>query len=478
MITVIGYDGGPLPAGAQERLDRAALVVGGRRHLQAVRLPEGAPTVVLRDDPAAALRAVAGEPGDVVVLASGDPGFFGVVRAVRRAVQPRPVEELPVGELPAGARPVEVLPAAVRPVEVLPAPSSVAVAFGRAGVEWDDAVVVSAHGRDPREALAVARSQPKVALLTDQRCGPAQVGAALAGRADRMLVVGERLGLPGERVVRLTPDQAAAQAWEDPNVVLVLPAEDLDPGPRVTVAGHRGPQGWALPVDAFAHRGSMISKPEVRALALARLGPRLGDVVWDVGAGSGSVGIECARFGADVHAVEQQAEDVQRIRVNAAAHRVHVHVVHGAAPQALDRLPDPDAVLVGGGGPAVVAACADRRPARLVVLLATLELVAPSVAALDAYDVDTVLLQTCRLTPLAGGSRLEPANPVFVLSAVRRSGSQDLHLGAQTPYGALQRPLRPEVDVLAPSTPRQGPPGQGRPPQGSPRQGTPPQGPS
>ena len=158
MITVVGYDGGPLPAGARDRLQAAALVMGGRRHLQEVELDAGVRTVALRDDPAAALQAGADEPGDVVVLASGDPGFFGVVRAVRRAVQPRPVE-------------------------VLPGLTSVALAFARAGLEWDDAVVVSAHGRDPREALAVARSQPKVAVLTDERCTPAASHSSYACRA-------------------------------------------------------------------------------------------------------------------------------------------------------------------------------------------------------------------------------------------------------------------------------------------------------
>jgi precorrin-6Y C5,15-methyltransferase (decarboxylating) len=396
VITVVGYDGGALPAGARERLASASLVMGGRRHLDDVPLPAGARTVALRDDPAGALRAVADEPGDVVVLASGDPGFFGVVRAVRRAVAPRRVD-------------------------VLPGLTSVALAFGRAGIEWDDAVVVSAHGRDPAEALAVVRSQPKVAVLTDERCGPAQVGAALAGRTDRRLLVGERLGLVGERVVELSPDEAAAGSWADPNVVLVLPAAEAGPGPRVTVAGHRTPAGWALPVDAFAHRDSMITKPEVRALALARLGPRLGEVVWDIGAGSGSVGVECARFGADVHAVEQDPDDADRVRRNAAAHGVHVHVHQDRADAAMIAgLPDPAAVLVGGGGPALVMACAARRPARLVVLLATLEAVAPVTAALGDYEVESVLLQSSRLAPLGSGHRLVPANPVFVVSAVLR----------------------------------------------------------
>ena len=396
MITVVGYDGGALPAGARERLDSASLVMGGRRHLDDVPLPAGARTVALRDDPTAALRAVADEPGDVVVLASGDPGFFGVLRAVRRAVAPRRVD-------------------------VLPGLTSVALAFGRAGIEWDDAVVVSAHGREPAEALAVVRSQPKVAVLTDERCGPAQVGAALAGRSDRRLLVGERLGLAGERVVELSPDEAAAGTWADPNVVLVLPAAQAEPGPRVTVAGHRTPAGWALPVEAFAHRDSMITKPEVRALALARLGPRLGEVVWDVGAGSGSVGVECARFGADVHAVEQDPDDAERVRQNAAAHGVHVHVhVAVAEPGALSVLPDPAAVLVGGGGQAVVQACAGRRPARLVALLATLEAVGRVTAAMGDYEVESVLLQSSRLAPLGEGHRLVPSNPVFVVSGALR----------------------------------------------------------
>ena len=237
-----------------------------------------------------------------------------------------------------------------------------------------------------------------------------------------MLLVGERLGLPGERVVEVTPDEAAAATWTDPNVVLVLPAERHahPPAGKAVVAGHRTPPGWALPVEDFEHRDSMITKPEVRALVLARLGPRLGDVVWDVGAGSGSVGVECARFGADVHAVERSLEDAARVTANARRHGVCVHVVPGSAPEALDDLPDPDAVFVGGGGAHVVAACAARLPERLVVALATVEQVAPTTSAMHGYDVSTVLLQTSALAPLGEGHRLVPANPVFVVSGVRR----------------------------------------------------------
>ena len=391
MITVVGVDGTGLPAGAQDRLDRAALVVGGRWHLEQLALPEHVRTVVLRDDVPGALRQVADEPGDVVVLASGDPGFFGVLRLVRLLVPGRDVQ-------------------------VLPALSSVARAFAAAGVRWDDAEVVSAHGRDAGPALAVVRRAAKAAVLTDATCGPREVARALAGRDDRVLLVAERLGLPEERITTATPDEVAARDdWQDPNVVLVL-GKDVDERPRGWRAGGLDvPPGWALPVEAFAHRDSMITKPEVRALVLARLAPRPGTVVWDVGAGSGSVAVECARFGADVHAVERSADDAATVRENAAAHGVPVHVVAGAAPEALADLPDPDAVFVGGGGPAVVAACAARGPARVVVALAQLELVAPTVEALAGWAPETVLLQASRLQPLGQGHRLVPANPVFVV---------------------------------------------------------------
>jgi precorrin-6Y C5,15-methyltransferase (decarboxylating) len=181
-----------------------------------------------------------------------------------------------------------------------------------------------------------------------------------------------------------------------------------------------GDEGWALSEEAFEHRDSMVTKPEVRALALARLAPRPGVLVWDVGAGSGSVAVECARFGAAVIAVERDPAQCARVAANARRHGAEVLVVAGVAPEALDGLPDADAVFVGGGGLAVVAAVAARRPARIVVALAAVQRTGPAMEALaDAgYTVDGTLLQASRLTPLPDGAhRLAAANPVFLLWA-------------------------------------------------------------
>ncbi|MCI3226627.1 precorrin-6y C5,15-methyltransferase (decarboxylating) subunit CbiE [Streptomyces sp. NP-1717] len=415
MITVIGTGTGtPLAADCLRALSEATLVVGGRRHLQEAAAETGLPERVSRvvlGPLAPALDVIArhraeGGAGRVVVLASGDPGLFGIVRALAGRFGPDALD-------------------------VRPAAPSVAVAFARIGLPWDDAVVVSAHGRDLRTAVNVCRAHPKVAVLTGPGAGPAELGAALADTGPpRTLVVASALGDPdGERVEHVSPADAAARVWPEPlSVVLCLDgARAHAPVPRTVAGRGPGPARWALDEEEFAHRDSMITKFEVRALALARLGPRTGDLVWDVGAGSGSVAVECARFGAAAVAVEKSPDGVGRIRANALAHGVDVRTVHGSAPAALDGLPDPDAVFVGGGGrelPAIVTACARRARRTVVVSVAALDRVGAVREALSSAGFATggVLLHSSRLAPLPGEvTRLAGTNPVFLLWGDRPS---------------------------------------------------------
>lgn len=411
-VLVIGIDAassaGHAAEGAPARetpelLASAQVVVGAARHLAAA-LPHGAAdarAIVLGPlEPALdRIRAAVRAGERVVVLASGDPGFFGIVRRLR-------AERLPV--------------------RVLPAVSSVAAAFARAGLAWDGAAVVSAHGRELRPALNACRALPSVAVLTAPGAGATELGAGLTGWP-RRLIVAERLGGDGERCVEVTPEQAAARTWADPHVVLVLHDGAAVPPARADNQPAAAPEGgWALPEDRFAHRDSMITKAEVRALAVSRLRPRLGRLVWDVGAGSGSVGIECGLLGAAVLAVETDPDACELIRGNADAHGVQVRVVRGRAPAALDGLPVPDAVFVGGGGPDVVAAVAARPPElgpdRIVVALAAVDRVQPCVQALrgNGFDVDGVQLAASRFADLPGGSlRLSATNPVFLLTGER-----------------------------------------------------------
>jgi precorrin-6Y C5,15-methyltransferase (decarboxylating) len=407
VIRVFGTGtGAPLGPDAQDALAVATLVVGARRHLEAAGLPEQVERIVL-GPLAPALDRIAehahGVGARVVVLASGDPGFFGIVRVL--------AERFGAGAL-----------------DVRPGSPSVAVAFARLGLAWDDAVVVSAHGRDPRTAVNACLAHQKVAVLTGPGAGPAELAAGLVHEAGgRTLVVATALGDPErERVERLSPGEAVARDWPDPVSVVLCLDESRVLSPVRTVAGvPAGPGRWALDETEFEHRDSMITKFEVRALALARLAPRTGDLVWDIGAGSGSVAVECARLGAAAVAVEKTSDGVERIRANAAAHAVYVRAVHGSAPAVLDGLSDPDAVFIGGGGrelPAIVTACARRARRSVVVALAALDRVPEVRAALTGAGLvpEGVLLQSSRLAPLPGEvTRLAATNPVFLLWGTR-----------------------------------------------------------
>ena len=372
-ITVIGMLGDtpavPVPD--------AALYVGGRRHLG-----ERSPSVVLGDVDAA-LDAIARTDGHACVLASGDPGFFGIVRALSTRFGP------------------DVL-------DVHPAPSSVSLAFARLGLAWDDAVVVSAHGRPLADAARAATGHAKVAVLVSPDAPPEALGKELQalGASFERVAVCTRLGTDGERVDVTDLPGLSAGTWDPLSVVVLLAGS----------SGSGKVLAWGRPADAFAHRAGMVTKGEVRAVVLGKLALPGSGVLWDVGAGSGSVAIEAASLapGLRVIAVERAADDAARIGENADAHDVEVEVVVGEAPGALHALPDPDRVFVGGGGLDVLdAVWARLRPGGVVVAaFAALDRAAAAAERLGNL-VQVGVARGERLPD--GGLRLAAENPVFVV---------------------------------------------------------------
>ncbi|MEU5732377.1 precorrin-6y C5,15-methyltransferase (decarboxylating) subunit CbiE [Streptomyces antimycoticus] len=390
-VTVIGWDGTPLTDAARSALAAATLVAGAAHHLALPEVPPGAERVRLGSVDLAA-RRIAQHRGSAVVLADGDPGFFGVVRALRA-------------------------PEHGLEVEVVPAVSSVAAAFARAGMPWDDAQVVVAHSRDLRRAVNVCRAHTKVAVLTSPGAGPAEL-ALLLGPVHRTFVICEALGTEREQVTVLTSDKAADHAWRDPNVVIVIGGSGITPvrgGPAAAAArgalqsggwiagrdpGYPGAvRGWALPGPAYGTVLGESESPQLRALQLARIGPRLGDLVWDIGAGSGAAAVETAGFGAAVITVDRDPDACERTDTLARRFGVQLQVVQGVAPEVLEDLPEPDVVRIGGGGAPVVAACAARRPERIVTHAATRDEAEAIGQALEdgGYAVECVLLQSVEL---------------------------------------------------------------------------------
>ncbi|WP_367040054.1 precorrin-6y C5,15-methyltransferase (decarboxylating) subunit CbiE [Streptomyces sp. Je 1-332] len=391
-VTVIGWDGSPLTAAARSALGAATLVAGAAHHLTLAEVPPTAERIRLGSVSLAA-RRIAAHRGTAVVLADGDPGFFGVVRTLRA-------------------------PEFGLEVEVVPAVSSVAQAFARAGMPWDDAQVVVAHPRTLRRAVNVCRAHTKVAVLTSPGAGPAELGLLLQG-VHRTFVICEELGTEREQVTVLTSDKAADHTWRDPNVVIVIggPVAASDTG---WIAGRDPgtPRGWALPAPAYGGEDGLGEgeSDRLRAAQLARTGPRVGDLVWDIGCGSGAFTAEAARFGAAVIAVDADPDACARTTSVARHFGVQPQVVHGMAPHILEDLPEPDVVRIGGGGAEVVSAVADRRPARIVTHASTrdaAELIGRGLTE-HGYAVECALLQSVELDTRAWTERERTV--VFLLS--------------------------------------------------------------
>jgi precorrin-6B C5,15-methyltransferase / cobalt-precorrin-6B C5,C15-methyltransferase len=392
-VDVVGLHGGQcFGRDAAAALRAADALIGHARQLAELdpELP-GEPVELWGDLDAvlgdAARRRAAGQRA--CILAAGDPGFFGLVR---------------LAEARLGA-------AALR---VFPAPSSVALACARLGTNWDDALVVSAHGRPLPHAVDAVQAHPKVAVLVAHDQPPEALGRALvdAGCPPRDVAVCSRLGEADESVTSTDLAGLAARTW-DPLSVVVLRAPAVA-GDGDSAMGVR----WGLPDSAFAHRGGMVTKAEVRAVVLGKLDLPAAGVMWDVGAGSGSVAIEAARLrpGLRVFAIERRPDDVARLRDNVRGHGVgpSVTVVSGSAPEVLSGLPDPDRVFVGGGGlVALDAARARLRPAGVVV--ATYAVLATAAAAADRLG-ELVQIQLSRGVRFGSDDsrRLDAENPVFV----------------------------------------------------------------
>jgi precorrin-6Y C5,15-methyltransferase (decarboxylating) len=379
-----------LPFALQQRVLTAQLLVGGVRHLgyfaefagETLAVTNNMDTVIGRIEQAMSHNE------RVVVLASGDPLWYGLGATLRRHFS-------------------------AEQMEIIPAPTAAQLAFAALGEPWSDAVLLSAHGRPLDAVIAQACVAPKAAVLTDTLNSPAAIATALlqAGlAAETLCAVCENLGSPAQRIQRGNLQWMADGQFAALNVVIVW-----NHARRQAIAP-------ALSDDAFATSGGQITKREVRLLSLAELALGPGEVLWDIGAGSGSVGIEAARCQptARVFAVEQRAAMLTHLQENLRRFPApNLQASLGVAPLACDDWPDPHAVFIGGSGGRLAAliALAQQRlhpQGRLVINLATLEHLHETQILLPTARI--VQVQISRAVPILTLTRLEAYNPVFVVS--------------------------------------------------------------
>lgn len=397
-IDVIGIDdSGPsgLPARALELVQTADLICGGRRHLALFPAAGRERFAVTGDLEALYCRLSEGRFQTAIVLASGDPGFYGI--------GPLLAERF-------GREQVSIHPHA----------SSVSLAFARLGLAWHDATVLSAHGRPIDEIVPAALSASKLAILTDPDHTPAAIAQQLtaAGMPDCSAYVCERLGSAAERVHQTTLRSLPDREFDPLNVLVLLPGEGVAP-----------PLALGRPDELYSTVRGQITKAEVRVIALSRLEPWHARTCWDVGAGAGSIAIEAAGLmttGA-VYAVERDTEQLAALTENVQRFRAaRVRVIAGSAPEALGPLPDPDAVFVGGSGSALTTilrlVAARLRPAgRLVANFALLESLSDwqAVAQELGWRSDVSQVSVSHGEQLGNGTHLSPLGPVFITRLVR-----------------------------------------------------------
>lgn len=381
------------------------------------------------------LRVSDAQAGDVVLLASGDPMFFGIGRRI-------------VSEL--GAENVEILPDL----------SSVQCAFSRIRESWDDAFLLSLHGGpDPEKRRrlpyelgdipSLIDGRVKLAILTDRENNPSAIAKVLELSAIshqlsaiRMFIC-ERLGYPDERITRGTPAEIAGMTFGEPNVVIIRKVDGHNPGMQEVRTNEicdpdddnfsadrmRPSANFGLAEGDIAHSRGLITKDEVRAVSIHKLQLPARGVLWDIGAGSGSVSIEAARISPHsiVYAVEKDEEQLANIEINKKRFIVpNVKVVAGEAPGALKDLPSPDRVFVGGSGgrlPEIMHFIWEKTSADIVVINAvTIEALneASSVLRKKGFSTDVAQVSVTRSKVVNGRSHMNALNPIFVIRGERR----------------------------------------------------------
>ncbi|MFD9060119.1 precorrin-6y C5,15-methyltransferase (decarboxylating) subunit CbiE [Kitasatospora purpeofusca] len=397
-ITVVGIgaDGWPgLAATARAALRAAGAVIGGPRQLDLLPAEEvGAERVSWPSPLRPAVPGLLARYADrrTVVLASGDPMFFGIGRTLAETVGPERLR-------------------------ILPHPSSVAYACARLGWPLEATEVVSLVGR-PLDTLRLALNPGRrLLVLSADAATPAAVAALLTGlgHGSARLRVLEQLGGPGERQL-----DGPADGWPHPpgdplNLIAVELGAD---GPRTPVVP-------GLPDGAYESDGQ-LTKRHVRAATLAALAPVPGELLWDIGGGSGSIAIEWLRAHRDNRAVTVERDPVRAERIvrNAAALGVpRLRVVTGPAPDALAGLPAPDAVFVGGGLTAsgLLDTCWAALPpgGRLVANTVTLESEALLTTWYRRHGGELLRLAVAHAVPVGGFTGWRQAMPVTQWSAVK-----------------------------------------------------------
>lgn len=374
-------------------IEESEVLVGGERHLAFFPHYKGE-KVILKGGLSKIADYLIEETRSVVILASGDPLFYGIGGLLAKKV----------------------------PLEIYPYASSVQLAFSRMQESWQDAYITSLHGRSIKGFAQKIDGYKKVAVLTDEHNTPNEIAKYLKhfGMNEYEAFVAENLEGVNERCGFYSLDEMEQQIFSPLNVVILRQITQ----PPIFPIG--------IEDELFSQRKpdkGLITKKEIRMLSLQAMQLTKHSIVWDVGTCTGSVAIEAgkiAREGA-VYAIEKNAPDLENCLANQQRFRVDMTTKHGKAPEGLEEFPDPDAIFIGGSGgemEQLLTVCIQRLKdnGRFVMNVATIENLYKAVECLKALGCEVNILQAqlARSKPILDMTRFEPLNPIFIITATKK----------------------------------------------------------
>ncbi|MDY6824599.1 MAG: precorrin-6y C5,15-methyltransferase (decarboxylating) subunit CbiE [Thermodesulfobacteriota bacterium] len=398
-IDIVGMDvtGEPLSEGKRRLIHNADVVIGGRNHLSSVSFFQGR-TVCLSGDLSSLITDIEHyrkENMRIVVLASGDPLMFGIGNTLINHF-------------------------GIAAVVIHPGISAVQAALSRLGLKPQDTVVLSRHGTHDDDLRRLIHYRTGV-ILTSHGQSPGEVIREMvetipqAGKWQGYVC--QCLGMPEETIASGMLQQiCAADAFLTPNLLVVE-----NPHPVIPLLAS---SDFGRPDDAYVHEGGLITHPEVRAVTFSKLRPGHGEILWDVGAGSGAVGIEAAHMNPylTVYAIEKNEKRCGHIRANMQRHNVNnLSVVRGEALAVCPSLPNPDRVFIGGGGEQLadlLELCYERLSENGVMVINTVTVEAFETVRHFLKRIrkasDVIALQISRQQELAKYHVFKPDNPITI----------------------------------------------------------------
>lgn len=392
-IIGIGDDGrsGLLPQ-YEQWIEESRFLAGGERQLSFFPEYQGE-TFMIKGNLRELKERLRSQQEKAVVLASGDPLFYGIGGYLSKDVE----------------------------ADIYPQPSSVQLAFARMGQSWQNAAIISLHGRTITGLAQRIDGKQTVAILTDEKNTPNVIACYLKRFAmtEYRAFVAENLGGEKERCRWMTLDEMEQAECSLLNIVILKSDEAMKVWPL------------GIPDQEFVQRKpdkGLLTKKEIRVLTIGQMNVQHNSVVWDIGTCTGSVAIEAAKIAKEgaVYAIEKNEADLENAKENFRKFRADVTAVHGKAPEGLAEFASPDAVFIGGTAGNIEGifdeCCSRLNPGgRIVMNVVTIENLYQAVQAFKTrgFQAELTLAQISRSKPILHLTRMEGLNPVYIITAKR-----------------------------------------------------------